>query len=310
MAKKRMFSLGVLDTDAFLDMPLSAQALYFHLSLRADDDGFIGNPKRITQNVGASLDDLRILIAKRFVLTFEDGVIVIKHWRMHNTIKRDRYTATNYAEDLKMLNIKENGAYTFREDCGAQMEHGWSTNGAQMSHLSSTDIDIDKGIGIDTDIGLDKGLEKSRKDIDIKTPLPPLPGEVGCTNTQRRKKPSEVVNERFERFWSSYPRKQSKINARKAFEKINPSEELLGKMLSAIEEASKSYQWTKDAGQFIPLPATWLNQGRWEDEMLVNTGQAHQSSSGGIDWWERSRQLEKEEMLNAEIGGSENPGTS
>lgn len=147
MAKKRMFSLGVLETDAFLDMPLSAQALYFHLSLRADDDGFIGNPKRITQNIGASLDDLRILIAKRFVLTFEDGVIVIKHWRMHNTIKKDRYTATNYSEDLNLLHIKENGAYTFREDCGAQLENKWSADGAQMEHLSSTGL----GIGIDKD---------------------------------------------------------------------------------------------------------------------------------------------------------------
>lgn len=148
-----MFSLGVLETDAFLDMPLSAQALYFHLSLRADDDGFIGNPKRITQNIGASLDDLRILIAKRFVLTFEDGVIVIKHWRMHNTIKKDRYTATNYSEDLKLLHIKENGAYTFREDCGAQLENKWSANGEQMEHLSSTGL----GIGIDKDkVSIDK----------------------------------------------------------------------------------------------------------------------------------------------------------
>lgn len=302
MAKKRMFSLGVLDTDAFLDMPLSAQALYFHLSLRADDDGFIGNPKRITQNVGASLDDLRILIAKRFVLTFEDGVIVIKHWRMHNTIKKDRYTATNYSEDLKLLNIKENGAYTFREDCGAQLEHKWSTNGEQMSHLSST------GLGID--IGLDIGLEKDSKGIDIKPPLPPLPGEGGCTNAQRRKKQSDVVNERFDRFWSSYPRKQGKRNARKAFEKISPSEELLAEMISAVEEASKSHQWKKDNGQFIPLPATWLNQERWEDEFPANPDPVHQNTSGGIDWWERSRQLEEEERSNAEIGGCENPGAS
>lgn len=109
-----MFSIGVLDTDAFLDMPLSAQALYFHLNLRADDDGFVGNPKRITQNVGASIDDLKLLIAKRFVLAFEDGVIVIKHWRMHNVIRNDRYTETNFIEDLQMLDIKDNGAYTFK----------------------------------------------------------------------------------------------------------------------------------------------------------------------------------------------------
>ena len=146
MAKKRMFSLGVLDTDAFMDMPLSAQALYFHLNLRADDDGFVGNPKRITQNVGASVDDLKLLVAKRFLLAFEDGVIVIKHWRMHNVIKKDRYTPTNYTEDLKLLSIKENGSYTLSPyEAKALSERKWSANGAQMSQTGSTDkISIDK----------------------------------------------------------------------------------------------------------------------------------------------------------------------
>lgn len=146
MAKKRMFSLSVLETDAFMDLPLSAQALYFHLCMRADDDGFIGNPKRITDNIGASIDDLKLLIAKRFVLVFEDGVIVIKHWRMHNAIKSDRYIKTNFIEDYSLLQIKENGAYTMpRELPGAQMEHKWSTNGAQMAQTCSVDKNsIDK----------------------------------------------------------------------------------------------------------------------------------------------------------------------
>jgi hypothetical protein len=137
MSKKRMFSLGVLETDAFLDMPLSAQALYFHLNLRADDDGFVGNPKRITQSIGANIDDLKLLVAKRFVIAFEDGVIVIKHWRMHNAIKKDRYTKTNFTEDLQMLHIKDNGSYTLKD--GAQMENKWSTDGKQMLQTCSTD---------------------------------------------------------------------------------------------------------------------------------------------------------------------------
>ena len=138
-----MFSLGVLETDAFLDMPLSAQALYFHLNLRADDDGFVGNPKRITQSIGANLDDLKLLVAKRFLIAFEDGVIVIKHWRMHNAIKKDRYTETNFTEDLKMLDIKENGAYTLKDV--ARLENKWSANGAQMEQTCSADkIRLDK----------------------------------------------------------------------------------------------------------------------------------------------------------------------
>ena len=112
-----MFDNTVLDSDAFLDLPLSTQALYFHLNLRADDDGFLGNPKKVTEYVKASIDDLKLLIVKRFLIAFEDGVIVIKHWRMHNTLRSDRYVPTNYQEDFRMLKIKDNKSYTL-EDAG------------------------------------------------------------------------------------------------------------------------------------------------------------------------------------------------
>lgn len=115
MAKKRMFNLSIVDSDSFLDMPMSAQALYFHLNMRADDDGFVGNPKRVQRNVGASDDDLKILVVKRYLLAFEDGVIAIKHWRMHNTIQSDRYTPTEYLEERNLLRIKENKAYSLHE---------------------------------------------------------------------------------------------------------------------------------------------------------------------------------------------------
>ena len=116
MAQKRMFRLDVLETDAFMDMPLTSQALYFHLGLRADDDGFVGNPKRITKSIGASEDDLKLLIAKKFVIIFEDGVIVIKHWRLHNSLSGNRYHETKYLEDKSMLTIKDNGSYTLSGD--------------------------------------------------------------------------------------------------------------------------------------------------------------------------------------------------
>lgn len=112
MAEKRMFTQKIIDSDAFLDMPLSTQALYFHLNMRADDDGFVNNPKRIQRTIGASEDDLKLLIVKRFVICFENGVIVIKHWRMHNTLRKDRYTPTQYQEELSRLKIKENKSYT------------------------------------------------------------------------------------------------------------------------------------------------------------------------------------------------------
>lgn len=127
MAEKRMFTQKIIDSDPFLDMPLSTQALYFHLNMRADDDGFINNPKRIQRTIGASEDDLRLLIAKRFVICFENGVIVIKHWRMHNTLKSDRYKPTQYQDELAMLDVKKNKSYTERLP-----EPEWNQNGTGM----------------------------------------------------------------------------------------------------------------------------------------------------------------------------------
>ena len=132
MAEKRMFTQKIVDSDAFLDMPLSTQALYFHLNMRADDDGFINNPKRIQRTIGASDDDLKLLLAKRFLICFESGVIVIKHWRMHNTLRKDRYNPTQYQDELSMLNVKDNNAYTEKE-VGNQMATTWQPDGNQMA---------------------------------------------------------------------------------------------------------------------------------------------------------------------------------
>lgn len=159
MANKRMFSLSIVDSDAFLDLPLSTQALYFHLNMRADDDGFISNPKKISRIIGASEDDLKLLIMKRFVLVFEDGVIVIKHWRMHNTIQKDRYKKTNYIDDLKQLSIKENGAYTF-------VETGCIQNGNSLETKCIQSVNTD--IGLDIDLDLDKDLKETTTDVVVK----------------------------------------------------------------------------------------------------------------------------------------------
>ena len=116
MAERRMFAKTIIDSDAFLDMPLSAQCLYFHLSMRADDEGFLNNHKKIQRMIGASDDDLKILLAKNFIIAFESGVIVIKHWKIHNYIRADRLTKTNDEEERKMLSIKDNGSYTLNAE--------------------------------------------------------------------------------------------------------------------------------------------------------------------------------------------------
>lgn len=111
MAERRMFSKTIIDSDIFLDMPLSTQALYFHLSMRADDDGFVNNPKKIQRMIGCGDDDIKLLIAKKFIIPFESGVCVIKHWRIHNYIRNDRYKPTMYQEEKEQLLLEENNMY-------------------------------------------------------------------------------------------------------------------------------------------------------------------------------------------------------
>ena len=122
MAERRMFAKTIIDSDSFLDMPLSTQALYFHLSMRADDDGFINNPKKVQRMVGCADDDLKLLIAKNFIIPFESGIVVIKHWKIHNYIRSDRYKETVYKEEKALLEVKENKAYTLGIPDGYQMD--------------------------------------------------------------------------------------------------------------------------------------------------------------------------------------------
>ena len=113
MAERRMFAKTIVLSDAFLDMPLSARCLYFTLGMLADDDGFINSPKSVMRQCGASEDDLRVLMSKKFVLAFQSGVIVIKHWRINNYLRQDRHTDTKYVEEKESLVVNENGSYSF-----------------------------------------------------------------------------------------------------------------------------------------------------------------------------------------------------
>ena len=148
MAERRMFAKTIIDSDAFLDMPQSSQLLYFHLSMRADDDGFLNNPKSIMRNVGCKDDDINLLIIKKFLIPFESGVVVIKHWKIHNYIRSDRYKETKYKEERDSLLLDENNAYT----------------------QSQNDLGIPNGYQMDTQVRLGKdrigkaNKEKSKKE--------------------------------------------------------------------------------------------------------------------------------------------------
>lgn len=140
MADRRMFAKTIIDSDAFLDMPQSTQLLYFHLAMRADDDGFINNPKSIARNVKCNEDDLKILAMKKFIIPFESGIVVIKHWKIHNYIRADRYKETKYKEEKSRLMLDENKAYSV----GIPSDNQMTTNGIPSDNQMDTQVRLGK----------------------------------------------------------------------------------------------------------------------------------------------------------------------
>ena len=163
MAERRMMAKSIIETDMFLDMPTSCQCLYFHLLLRADDDGFISNPKSIVRTLSASADDLKLLIAKQYLIGFESGVVVIKDWKIHNYIRNDRYKASNVPE-RELLNIRKDKAYTLKEDDGVPM----------INYGIPTDNQMDTNGIPAVSIGKDR-LGKDRLDIEGECEKPHSP---------------------------------------------------------------------------------------------------------------------------------------
>lgn len=262
MAERRMFAKTIIDSDAFLDMPLSAQALYFHLSMRADDDGFINNPKKIQRVIGSSEDELKLLLAKKFILAFESGVIVIKHWKMHNYIRKDRYNPTVYQDEKKQLTEKENSGYTKTIEAG-------QPDGNQMATDSQPDVNR-----LDTQVR----LGKDRLDED---------------NTNEKGSKNEL-EERFNDLWKEYPNKKGKDNAFKAYKKAVEDGVTDEVILDGIRRYNKEIQLKKTEKRYIAYGSTWFNQKRWEDDYLTNdysnkeekTNNANLASFDDIDWAE------------------------
>ena len=203
MAEKRMFAKSVVDSDNFLDMPLTTQALYFHLGMRADDDGFVDCPRKIQRALGCNDDDLKLLIAKGFAIAFNSGVIVIRHWKLHNYIPKDRYKETVYIAEKSQIQTGENRVYTHVDE-------------AENLPMDTTCIqDVYK---MDTQIR----LKKIREDkINIYS----------------------AKSNGFESAWAAYPRKKDKSAARKAYEaRLNDGwspDELLDAVKAYAAECSR-----------------------------------------------------------------------
>lgn len=225
MGDRRMLTRKVTDDDHFMALSASAQALYLHLSMSADDDGFCNQVSLCMFKAHASVSDLEALLSLRYIYQFESGVIVIKHWRMANALRKDRYTPTVWQKEFAMLNVKENGAYTMGAD-GCQMVAKRLPDGCP--NISKDKLSKDK-------------LSKDN-------------------NTHQQ------VGVDFETFWNAYPKKKSKGTARKAFAKAIQKTDF-GTIMNALYKMRDTKEWTKDDGQYVPYPATWLNGEGWDDEV-------------------------------------------
>lgn len=159
MAERRMFAKKVIDSDLFLEMPLATQALYFHLAMRADDDGFVNNPKKIVRMIGADETSLKILISNSFLIPFNTGIVVISHWKLHNYISRDRYKPTIYQDEKSNLKLQNNGVYEILYTNCIQDVHNLSTDCIQDVHNLGTQVSIGK-VSIGKDIYISPKTKK------------------------------------------------------------------------------------------------------------------------------------------------------
>jgi len=258
---RRMFSDEVTETDAFLDMPIGSQLLYFRLGMNADDDGFIASPKMVMRMIGATDDELKILFAKKFLLSFQNGICVIKHWRINNYIRKQLYNETKYSKERSQLFIRPNGSYTFNPEGAIPLPEGHFTTKENVKNgaVDNTSTQRRPRIGKDR-IGKDR----------IQHTVAIAPVVVETVSKPIVEAPASFeYNPLFVEFWTVYPKKTGKGAAHNSWNKIKPkvSRETADKIIASVRAYAQTQQWKKENGQYIPNPATFLNQRRWEDEI-------------------------------------------
>ena len=259
MARKRMFSLSVVDCDKFLDLPLTSQLLYFHLGMRADDDGFVDSPRKIQRAIGCSDDDLKLLILKRFVIAFESGVIVIRHWCVHNTIQKDRYHETIYKAEKGGLTLNDTGAYESECDTNVYgMETHCIQNGSPGIGLSLVQDKDATHLSAEADKSARQSINYQQIVDIFNRVCVSLPKVQAITD--RRKKAIRAATQTIENFggWE------------KLFEAVEQSDFLTG----------RSGAWTGCAFDWIIKPAniTKIIEGNFKNGRKAKTSQAHDFS--------------------------------
>ena len=238
MAERRMFTKKITDDDHFLNLSSPAQALYLHLSMNADDDGFCNQITASMFKAHASVTDLEALLKNRYIYQFDSGVIVIKHWRMANALRKDRYTPTAFKNEMAMLKVGENGAYKFPDNNDMVAER--LPNGCQLVAERLPQVSIGK-------VSIDKNNKNN----------------ISCNENSE----IEVLDQKemwFESFWEIYPKHQDKKKAKQKFLKLCKDEKKYQEIMQGLRNVLPV--WAKKDTKYIPMPTTWLNGERWNDE--------------------------------------------
>ena len=242
MAERRMFTKKITDDDHFLNLSSPAQALYLHLSMNADDDGFCNQITASMFKAHASVTDLEALLKNRYIYQFDSGVIVIKHWRMANALRKDRYTPTAFKNEMAMLKVGENGAYKLPDSNDTVAER--LPNGCQLVAERLPQVSIGK-------VSIDKNNKNN----------------ISCNENSE----IEVLDQKemwFESFWEIYPKHQDKKKAKQKFLKLCTNEKEYKAIMDGLRNVLPV--WAKKDTKYIPMPTTWLNGERWNDEVNVN----------------------------------------
>jgi hypothetical protein len=241
---RRCFSDKVVESDAFYELPVNAQALYFHLNMFADDDGFINNAAIIADRIKGGRKALDKLVECRFLLKF-GPVYVVKHWRISNTLKNDRLKPPAYADISQRIWIKANKAYTDRGD-------------AQCRTLFE----------VKTGIRLDSNLESSWNPVGIHLESQQNLTKEKITEEKIREGASGGVCDRFMELWSLYPelRRGSMAEAKKAFSQVIQTHEDADAAISSLDKWKDSEMWHKENGQYVPNLCNWLGRGFWKND--------------------------------------------
>lgn len=252
MAERRMFAKTIIDSDAFLEMPISARLLYYDLAMRADDDGFNNSPRKVMRTVGATTDDMNILIARKFIIPFENGVVVIKHWRIHNYIRKDTYKETNYKEEKALLECDENNAYRLTDTSRPRAVDGPST----QVRIGKDSIVQDNNIAASGD-------------------------------PEEPPKHKNIIAD-FETLWKLYPRKEGKKKAFDAYARAIKKGVSFETIKQGIENYCKHIEAKKIEAAYIKHGSTWFNGECWNDEYSNSQdkpAEPPQEANPGFDDW-------------------------